>query len=321
MKSIVILEGPDGAGKTTLAQTLRRQLDAVYIHHGSYATLRGDQIAQLYHQSIEPALTDSANVVLDRSWLSEPIYGEVFRSGLNRTAPWHRMLDRCLMSVPHLSVYLTADLDTLWSTVGERPSVEMAKRREQLERVFLGYERSYDAWCGNKLCLPRAGRGVDELADLVLKSLINFGPLARQTKLHDLGVIGNVCGTAPMKTALLVGDAPSKKSTTNLPFVNHTLGGCSAWFAWYLKQQGVDEQRLTWVNAWQSDDTPTDLDAVYSIMRGAPVFALGQVAARDLRTYNVPFTEVEHPQFMKRFRYDHAHEEWLLGEKIKEALA
>lgn len=319
MKPVVIIEGPDGAGKTTMAQALRRKLDAVYVHHGSYQTLRGDQIARLYHQSLEPALTSSAAVVLDRSWLSEPIYGEVFRSGLDRTAAYRRMLDRCLLSVPHVVVYLTTDLETLWRTVGGRPSVEMAKRREQLERVLAGYERSAPTWSGRVTRMERAGRTAEVLADAVADMLPHFGPLSREARLHDdLGVIGNVCGL-PTRRVLLVGDSASRSATTALPFVNHNLGGCSAWFAEYLERAGIAEDRLLWVNAWRADDTPTDLGLLHHELLPVKTFALGHIAARALLEASVPHVQVEHPQFIKRFRFDRV-SEWPLAAEIKEAL-
>jgi thymidylate kinase len=68
----IILEGPDCAGKTTLSKVIKDKLtDYIYIHHGQYA--------HAYKPHFESLKLD--NVIIDRHWPSELIYGTVFRSG------------------------------------------------------------------------------------------------------------------------------------------------------------------------------------------------------------------------------------------------
>lgn len=68
----IILEGPDCAGKTRLAEALKEKLtDYLYIHHGLYKHAYGP-----HKESLK--LT---NVIIDRHWPTELIYGTVFRSG------------------------------------------------------------------------------------------------------------------------------------------------------------------------------------------------------------------------------------------------
>lgn len=81
MKTLTILEGPDGGGKTTLAGELQGE-----VWHGG--TFKGeDRIAQFYLAAMGPAWLRQHSVIMDRSWLSEPIYGEVFRNSVNRIRP------------------------------------------------------------------------------------------------------------------------------------------------------------------------------------------------------------------------------------------
>lgn len=295
---VVILEGPDGAGKTTLARQLCKRLDAMYIHHSSYPTLRGDQLTQLYHLSLEPALTGTASVVLDRAWHSEPIYAEVFRSGYDRVEPWRRMLNRCLLSVPHLVVYLTAPFETLWATVGARPAEELAKRRDQLERVVAGYDKAWNRWTGNSMYLTR-----DELPQLVDQVVENVTSQQEDVcaRLRQLGVVGNTARSA--RKILLVGDSPSPASTTSLPFVNYNLGGCSAWLAAYLEEQNILEDGLMWVNAYNEHGQVAELSEIRDLT-DCPVVALGGVAHMALQLYQIPHEHVPHPQHVKRFHAD-----------------
>jgi thymidylate kinase len=68
----IILEGPDCAGKTTLANSLKGKLtDYLYIHHGQYKHSYAPHMESLKLR----------NVIIDRHWPSELIYSTIFRSG------------------------------------------------------------------------------------------------------------------------------------------------------------------------------------------------------------------------------------------------
>jgi hypothetical protein len=90
---LTILEGPDGGGKTCFAETLTSQpgSEAVTYDHGPY--LEHAEIARLYWPMIERALVPPRQEVLaDRSWLAEPVYGDAYRGGANRLPVAHRRL-------------------------------------------------------------------------------------------------------------------------------------------------------------------------------------------------------------------------------------
>ena len=82
---IVILEGPDGAGKTSLSETLREHLQKSkmthVVKHGPYNGISPEELCRIYFRSMSHALTYNDHVILDRCWLSEPIYGNVYRDG------------------------------------------------------------------------------------------------------------------------------------------------------------------------------------------------------------------------------------------------
>jgi|TARA_A100001201_G_scaffold99554_1_gene85700 thymidylate kinase len=68
----IILEGPDCAGKTTLANLLKQKLtDYLYIHNGIYS--------KAYKPHVDCLKLD--NVIIDRHWPSELVYGTIFRAG------------------------------------------------------------------------------------------------------------------------------------------------------------------------------------------------------------------------------------------------
>ena len=83
LKGIIVLEGPDCTGKTTLANHFVDTYGATYIHgtwseeieKDNHSILMG-QIALAKHEAEHGGL-----VVIDRSWISEFIYADVFRGG------------------------------------------------------------------------------------------------------------------------------------------------------------------------------------------------------------------------------------------------
>lgn len=65
----IIIEGPDGAGKSTLAKSLAGALDLNILK----MTANGGQSAQEYLQKL-----NCDGVIIDRCWVSEQVYSDLF---------------------------------------------------------------------------------------------------------------------------------------------------------------------------------------------------------------------------------------------------
>lgn len=77
---IIVLEGPDGAGKTSLAKELQKHVGARYVH----LTYRWKDKMDLYHLAAIrycARLAQHQPVILDRWWVSEIMYAEAYRGG------------------------------------------------------------------------------------------------------------------------------------------------------------------------------------------------------------------------------------------------
>jgi hypothetical protein len=82
---VLIFEGPDGAGKSTLAEAVAARLDYAVVHHGPYPEVtEGADLFDRYLDSMMPAIRGRCGVVLDRCWISEIPYGLAFRDGRDR---------------------------------------------------------------------------------------------------------------------------------------------------------------------------------------------------------------------------------------------
>lgn len=75
---IIIIEGPDGSGKTTLANTLAKN-PGWEIKQFSYPRTDLEK-ANMFDMYAE-VLYAGENIIVDRSWYSEIIYGPVMRDG------------------------------------------------------------------------------------------------------------------------------------------------------------------------------------------------------------------------------------------------
>ena len=142
---IIILEGPDGGGKTTLAERLRQFFGTHrmthVMKHGPYIGMSTEDLCKTYFRSMTQALTYDDHVIMDRSWLSEPIYGTVYRNGANRVdLPRRRMLERVALSRGAVVVHCQPDLSLCVDTFKQRKGIEYLDTTEQLGAVYEAYE-------------------------------------------------------------------------------------------------------------------------------------------------------------------------------------
>ena len=135
---LIILEGPDGGGKTTLAAKLSRDLNALSFSNGPYPEMSRSTLFRTYVSMITPAITGHEPVVLDRCWISEPIYAEIIRGERPRLSFVDIDILESLSEIAEVEVILCL------------PSFETVKRgfadREQypssnhLARIYEAYE-------------------------------------------------------------------------------------------------------------------------------------------------------------------------------------
>jgi thymidylate kinase len=142
MKRLFIFEGPDGVGKTTIAKALARHIDALYGHYGAFP---GDvDIAWIYEDAMKPATKDVADVVMDRSWLSEIPYAIAFRGGVDRLgAEFYRLEDIALKKTIPLVIRCDADWATVTINFRRRKQEEYLQNINQLHQVWTWYRESF----------------------------------------------------------------------------------------------------------------------------------------------------------------------------------
>jgi thymidylate kinase len=270
---ILILEGPDGAGKTTLAETLRHRFqDKSMVHivkHGPYTGVEPEHLCRIYFRSMSPALTFDDVVIMDRSWLSEPIYGEVYRNGANRIdVERKRMLERVALSRGAVVVHCQPDFETCVEAFEKRKSEEYLDDISQLEAVYNEYES-----IGLTTSLPTihydyTQDSIDWLLDKISRVSIKNG--ASGGGCFKQGNILMLCDKGPRTNV--------RASAVVIPFINFLDNdGPSRMLAEALEHEGISERELYWINTQTYQGTPTEPDFIKEL-KPSKIFALGNNA-------------------------------------------
>jgi len=293
-KKITIFEGADGSGKSTAAKQFAEATGARYVHSSNWPHVTTG-LPRLYLEQMLPALLGYQDVVMDRCWLSEQPYGEVYRNGSDRVGGvYRRMLERIALSCGAVVIRCDPGPETCvtnwsakrssenkaWENAAGVGKVVHAYRALRTELLVM----DYDYTAQPKLWEP-------ELID------------SFRLPVHDV--------TAPSAGALgagvvLVGqdfaDVKNDDCFHQYPFVSFTKVGCSHYITEQLAQAQLHERDLLWVNANMLDENELIVSSTTHVV------ALGNVAAAALTNRGIAHKEVVHPAYAQRFMSDWPYE-------------
>ena len=114
---IFIIEGPDGSGKTTLANTLSRQTGYNIIHRVQPKTEEDKRNMMDEYLSI---IKSGKNAIFDRCWYSEMAYGPVMRDASVISYPEMYKLEELLARNGAIIIYCTDNEAKLWKRCQRR---------------------------------------------------------------------------------------------------------------------------------------------------------------------------------------------------------
>lgn len=139
----IIVEGPDGAGKTTLIGSLISMMNATCFHNGAYpgeTVIVQHYLGQLCYSRMYPWKT----AILDRSWYAEPIYGAAMRNGADRISLLERNdlenFARDLRAVMILCLPPFEVCRLAWAARATEGK-EYLDQEAKLKMVYAGYEK------------------------------------------------------------------------------------------------------------------------------------------------------------------------------------
>ena len=301
---VIVLEGPDCTGKTTLAQNLATRMGGKYLH----LTYRWPGKMHHYHQSaMELALRWSQRqpVVLDRWWPSEVVYASAFRGG----TPWpmaSRMFER--VALKHRFLYVLSMpkdkqqyLDFYQKTksasedvLGPRDRLfdlyQAWEVRQQLSHNLLRFDLFNDPRTAYVQIAEQAWRQLDPFATNLLSSITRPDPFDRR-----------LAGSHRARF-VLVGDQSNPKSRRPAwPFFEHA--NSSLWVTQKLEELGLPEVDLVWVNLHdQYGDPQVGREELRMLFAGRHSVSFGDKVLKTLSRWDLkPTYQVKHPQYYRRF--------------------
>lgn len=140
---IFILEGPDGAGKTTLAEHLKETLVTSNIYHATYE--KGMDVAGHHFEICTNVIKDQQegrHSIVDRLYVSEWVYGHVFRGthyGIGKGLEF----DHLLQPFGVIRVMCLPEKKTVLKTFNSRKKEEMFDTVSEIYDEYLKYYMNY----------------------------------------------------------------------------------------------------------------------------------------------------------------------------------
>jgi thymidylate kinase len=286
IKGIIILDGPDACGKTTLAKAIEercKQLGASYSYIHSEYRFTGNMVT--YHEAVVRKaikLSQSSVVVIDRLYWSEYVYANVFRNG-SRWPHQHRYFDRLLLRFCALNVLCGSSPTQVvqWHQAAKDERAELYqsgldKVAQEYINIYKRFKHRRDyTWYDRNTC-----------PDAYARICYADGLLARIQSLRDTQEsfaldpsCYNMLGHIGQANYLFVGEALKNPSNHSIwPYWSYRT--YSLHLTKTLDVMGFDESKAVWANHNECGDT------IPLIMESKPslnIIAIGVKAGKKMK--------------------------------------
>lgn len=320
---VIVLDGPDAVGKSTLAAAFKARHGARVIH----LTYRfKDRMHQYQTAALNLALSlaEQGPVIIDRWWASEVTYANAYRGG----SPWPlmpRFLHREAMAHGFQYIWClprnkTKYLENYEENKAKRgkdytPGGRKADYASGMARVYDEYHRilyTDDAWRINSADLTYVGHEIYDFMDWpdevlwhawIDKMFVDASNIRNACEEYLLRVTGNTRNPE----LIFIGEKSNFKGRREVPpFFEYA--NSSLWLTGIFETYGAREDRMALVNPNKTDDA-LDYDVMAWVRRrqsaGSHVVAMGRVAELALQIAGLKWDSfTHHPQYYRRFRPD-----------------
>jgi len=285
---IIVLEGPDGAGKSTLAaEFVKRGFRLAY--HDNPPEFGEDKF-ETYTKTILGAIKTGEDVVFDRFAPSEHVYGLVRRGETQIGIEQLRLINRLLYSRGALTIFCLPPLETVEANWRARLKDELVQDFSQLEKIYHAYgslrSREYD----------QLNATAFNYTEQSLQSLFGFGVTKLAIRYLSLSLPAGVIGS-PEARFLFVGEQSDEPR--DLAFYSASSSRSAHFLNIAIWEAGYKEHEIAFTNALRFDGSTRNIRDIYD---GRIVIALGNVAGKICSAQGVPYLAAPHPQFVRRFK-------------------
>jgi hypothetical protein len=159
---IILLEGPDGAGKSTLAEKLSKRFDAL-VHHSS-RPLNSEQLRRNMNTICDMDDSIGEIIIVDRAgWISEFVYSRaMFREQMLSTKELLSYHNRI-----QIVIYCTAEDYNIVEGKEHKPPEYMKRLYESHSRIVDEYEVFFSF--PRRFPILRYNYQIDDYSDLVME--------------------------------------------------------------------------------------------------------------------------------------------------------
>ena len=330
----VVLEGPDGCGKTTLADDLMEHIATAQLVHW------GPPNKLAYEQWIQAAVEQQGPVIFDRLHLGSIAYGKAFRGMFDVTDHENWLVEGFMMSRGLTIVHTDIPREVQDANIAKNPDpnaatrvFEDAAKRDEVKQLYTDYFANRLEVKSN--CLP-VPYDFTRLGDEDVRKVIPEH-VRRELTARNTPFLRQVIGLGNPLTArrVLVGDelhgvtkararakrfcSTDEEETRFMQYAKSLAGplayttfpgnGSGRYLHMCFRMAGFHLEDTFVMNArtWEGSQL---IDGWAQFMEGKDVVALGNNAARELSMTEtgghwrqIPFRKVPHPQWWRRFRY------------------
>lgn len=281
------LEGCDGTGKSTLAESIAERLEGAQIVH------RGPperDILNEYALDVEDYRAgEGKHFVADRWHLGELIYGPLYRDTPPDVAKF-RWIELFLASRGATFAVVTNPLEVIRARLAARGEDFLKEHHvEQVNNEFV-FAAKTSSLCRD-IVMPDGN--TDRIVDLIIDRAD-----AREIAASVLENFPQYIGP-PLPDVLLVGDKKGGEPPhdTLAPFRPHE--GSSGRYL----LESLDDQ--LWKQTGIVNAQEADLDVLWDVLAGPPIVALGNEPSDHLSKLGIEHVKVPHPQYVRRFHHSY----------------
>jgi len=281
---MIIIEGPDCSGKSTLVNTLMSKWNVESTHYNGH-----HRMSMLEHAVIAPP---RIGYIVDRFHLSEIPYSLYHR----QTKPDYvgiAMIDRALLARAAVMVICLPPWNIVKAFWSERKRKEMIKSESVLRHIYKWYA-------------GRTYRGIPTIyydyTKQDVNNLVQHIETLAKARPYSYITAGGPSGRFYDSDVLLVGEKCSKEFQCEVPFTGTNASG--PWLTEKLMSHNIYEDDLIWINVKLQDNRDNMNLVIDHIQDYKPqhVIALGSVAHVTLERNHIESIHFDHPQYHKRFQ-------------------
>lgn len=296
----IIIEGPDGAGKTTLADALISHWAEVNPVGRATLLHRGPRVLDSirdYEMPLQEFDLFTDLVICDRWHLGEEVYGPLLRGESKTTAAQFRHIEAYLRARGALVVLLDLPTETIQLRLKQRGGDDADWPIDKIDALRRGYTQLEE-----RMTLPSLFflKELDDLDTTALSILWAWQAHAPQP--HPFKTL---IGDVRSPRYLLLGDQKSALGDGLDAAFCPVPGSVGSYFLDLIDP-------ADWVQTAIANANEEDLRALIRYVEPVEVVALGGRAAEACQREGVRHRRVPHPQFVRRFQHKQ------LGRYVKE---